>query len=71
MAGETIPRSFRFKPDDWDEITRRAAKHSLSATAYITRTALGTLEADDSVITTELEAIKERLQRLESQAFGY
>lgn len=68
---ETLPTSIRFKPQDLQEIDQRASTHGLSRATYITRCALGTLEADESVLAAELNQIRERLERLEQTAFGY
>lgn len=66
-----IRTALRISAQDLTEIDNRAHHHGMTRTDYMIRSSLGTLEADDSAIVNELEAIRERLQRLEQQAFGY
>ena len=61
-------RAFRISDEDWAEITRRAKLRRMTATEYVTKCALGTLEAAQPA--DRLDALEERVGRLETAA-GY
>ncbi|MDE2104771.1 MAG: hypothetical protein KGL39_46470 [Patescibacteria group bacterium] len=66
-----IRTALRVSAQDLNEIDNRAQQYGMTRTDYMIRASLNTLEADDNLVVHELEQIKERLARLEQQAFGY
>ena len=61
--------ALRVAESDLERIDELAAVHKLTRTEYLIRAALGEL-ADPIEIDARLEALDERVQRLESWAFA-
>ena len=66
-----IRTAIRVSAQDLQQIDQRAHNYGMTRTDYMIRASLGTLDADDNQVVTELASIKQRLERLEQSAYGY